>query len=560
MIPRPYQAECIDAVFESFQTSDSTLVVMATGTGKTVVFSHIINRWHQGRVMVIAHREELINQAIGSIGKVTGDDPDKEMASSWADRCLFDKSKVVVSSIQTQQSRMDRFNPDDFGLLIIDEAHHAVAKTYRKLIEHYKQNPRLKVLGVTATPDRADEKAMGNVFESVSYVYDVVDAIRDGWLVPIHQSSITVEGLDYSGIRTTAGDLNGADLEAVMLSEKPMQKIAGAIHKEANGRRALVFDSSVEHARRMCEILNRIDDGCARFVCGKTPKDERKETAEAFSRHDFHILCNVGVYTEGYDEPRISLVGIARPTKSRSLYCQMIGRGTRPLPGIVDCFSECGEHALDYRKEAIAASPKPSIEVLDFVGTSGKHKLVTVADVLGGNCSEDVVKEVTKRVKEKADDGPVDVDAEFEKVKAELEAERLRHIANRSKIIGRVSYVKKKVDPFDVFDIAPVYERGWSIGKEPTEKMVMFLEKAGVDVTGMSYTKAGRMIQEIKDRWDNGKCSFKQAKLLARYGYGPEITRRAASAAIDAIAKNGWKLPAEALSAPVAIEDERRSF
>ena len=211
---RPYQSAASDAIFKEWQDNDSTLVVMPTGGGKTILFADVIRRVFPRRALVIAHREELIFQARDKIERVTGLKASVEMGEYGAEGGLFGTARVVVSTIQTQCSggdgggRMTKFDPSQFGLLIIDEAHHATSPTYRRVIDYYRTNPALKVLGVTATPDRADEQALGQVFQSVAFDYEVLDAIHDGWLVPIEQQMVHVEGLDYSSIRTTAGDLN----------------------------------------------------------------------------------------------------------------------------------------------------------------------------------------------------------------------------------------------------------------------------------------------------------------------------------------------------------------
>lgn len=202
---RPYQAAASDAIFKEWQDNDSTLVVMPTGGGKTVLFADVIRRVFPRRALVIAHREELIFQARDKIQRVTGLSADVEMGEYRAEGGLFEQARVVVSTIQTQCSggdgggRMSKFDPQRFGVLIIDEAHHATSPSYRRVIDYYRTNPALKVLGVTATPDRADEEALGQVFQSVAFDYEVLDAIHDGWLVPIEQQMVHVEGLDYSG-------------------------------------------------------------------------------------------------------------------------------------------------------------------------------------------------------------------------------------------------------------------------------------------------------------------------------------------------------------------------
>lgn len=542
---RDYQRAAVDAVYAEFEQQSSTLVVMPTGTGKTVVFSHVINRVEEGRVMVLAHREELIRQAAEKIHAVTGHRPDIEMADYWADQSTYHRSRVVVSSIQTQVAgskggRMIRFHPGDFSLVIVDEAHHAVSPSYRKVLAHYQNNPDCKVLGVTATPDRTDEEALGKVFGSVAYVYEITDAINDGYLVPIVQRSVVVDGLDFAGMHTVAGDFNRAELAAVMEYEKNLHEIADPTIRIAGDRKTLVFCASVAHAERLAEIFNRHRTDCARWVCGETPKDERQQVLRDYSAGKFQYLCNVGVFTEGFDEPSIELVALARPTKSRALYAQMVGRGTRPLPGVVD-----GHATAEDRREAIALSSKPVVEIVDFVGNAGKHKLVTTADLLGGNYSDEAVELAAKKQQEAGT--PTDVLAGLEEAEKELEQQRKARAEQekRQRLRGRASYSTSTVDPFDVLDIQPARERGWDKGRKPTEKMVAMLDRNGVKgADQMSFAQAKQLITTLISRSQHDWCTYKQAKLLKRYGYEPKGMRfNEAKAAIDAIAANGWKRP-----------------
>jgi len=541
MILRSYQTAAVDGIFEAWRTVRSTLLVQPTGTGKTVTFAHVIKRMPAGRALVLAHREELIFQAADKIARVTGHPPDIEMAEMRADHGMLGKARVVVSSIQTQcagrngDSRMKRFNPQEFSLLVLDEAHHATAPTYRRVVEHYSQNPDLKILGVTATPDRHDEEALGQIFNSVAYDYELLDAIRDGWLVPIQQRSVVVDGLDYSGVRTTAGDLNGADLARVMEYEETLHGIAAPTMELAAGRKTLVFAASVAHAERLCEIFNRHRPECARFVTGTTPKDERRGMLADYAAGKFQILVNVGVATEGFDEPGIACVVMARPTKSRALYAQMAGRSTRPLPGLVDAHPEA-----DARRAAIAASAKPASEIIDFVGNSGRHHLITTADILGGNYSDEVVARARAKAEE-ADGAAVDMAAALVDAEKELAEERER--ARRAAIRAKARYSCQVVDPFNVFHIEPWRERGWDKGRQPSEKMLALLERNGIDTKGLSFTQAKQLVGEIVHRYLSKQCSFKQARLLARYGYPTDVPFAEASRLIDALAKNNWKRP-----------------
>lgn len=550
---RDYQQRAVDAVLADLQEVRSSLIVAATGTGKTVLFSHIAKAFAKyGRVLVLAHREELIYQAREKMAAVTGEVPDIEMGMEWADKPhMYDeRAQYIVSTVQTQISgrrgkgRMSRFTPHDFSLVIADESHHATAGSWRKVLNYYQQNPNIKILGVTATPDRKDKAALGQVFDRVSFVYDINDGINDGWLVPITQQTVIVEGLDFSTVRTTAGDLNGADLAAILEYEKNLHGIADPTFQLARGRKTLVFAASVAHAERLAEILNRHKQGCARFICGETESVTRKRILRDFKDGCFQFLCNVGVLTEGYDEPSTEVIAVARPTKSRALYCQIIGRGTRPLPGIVDSLP-----TAERRREAIAASAKPSVEVLDFVGNAGRHKLITTADILGGNYSDAVIEMAAKEAREAK--GPVDMrkllqkaEEELERRRQELELRRQAEAATRAKLIGKATYSTQTINAFNLFDLAPPFDRGGDKRKPATSRQVDFLRKQGIpNPAELSVTAAGQLIGEIKRRWETRTCSFKQAKVLERYGYPTDMSASEAKQTIDAIVANGWKRP-----------------
>ena len=551
MILRDYQRNISDSVFREWQDVNSTLVVAPTGTGKTVIFSDIIRRAFPRRAMVIAHREELIWQARDKIQRATGLTCEVEMGEYKAhgDSNLFGRASVIISTIQTQAAggdgggRMSKFNPQQFGVLIIDEAHHAAAPSYKRVIDYFRSNPRLKILGVTATPDRADEEALGQVFESVAFNYEILDAIRDGWLVPIEQQMVNTT-IDWSGIRTTAGDLNGADLAAVMEAERSLHEIAAPSVEIIGSKRALVFASSVKCAEALASIFNRHRAGMAAWVCGKTPKDERRKTLADFNAGKIQVVCNYGVLTEGFDDPGVEVVIMGRPTKSRALYSQMIGRATRPLPGIVD------GHELDTpeaRRESIANSPKPNCLIVDFVGNSGRHKLITSADILGGNVSDEAIERAVAKVRKAGK--PVRMsealEEEEELIKAEREKRRLEEEARKARLVARVKYTTQRIDPFDVLQIKPVKPRGWDIGKVLTEKQRGFLMRAGIDPDSIPYSQAKQLIGEILHRYKAKLCSLKQAALLKKFGYDTNVTFEQASEIITTLKNNGWRRPVE---------------
>lgn len=542
---RPYQVEQVTSVFREWEDNTSTLIVSPTGTGKTETFCEIIRRMQPKRAIVLAHRGELITQAVRRLWKF-GIEADVEMADRWADENYWSRAPVVVSTVQTQiagnhgSGRMARFDPNEFGLVVCDEAHHYTAPSFRKVLDHYRKNENIKILGVTATPDRADESALGQVFDSVAHAYEILDAIRDGWLVPVEQQMVNIEGLDFSSVRTTAGDLNGADLAAVMEAEKNLHGIASSSIRIIGDRKTLVFTVTVKQAERLAEIFNRHRAGMANWVCGETPKDQRYKTLKDFSDNRTQVLVNVGVLTEGYDEPAVEIIVQARPTKSRCLYAQIIGRALRPLTGIVDEFSDAEE-----RREAIARSPKPAALVLDFVGNSGKHKLMTTADILGGKVSDEAIEKAIARAKKA--NAPVRMDQELDRaekdIRAEVEARKAKEAKRRAHVVAQADYKLRSVDPFDIFDLKPMKPRGWDEGKSLTEKQRAVLLRQGVNPDGMPYGQQKQLLVRLFDRMGNKMATLKQCQLLRKRGVDTRtMTFDQASTAITEIAeREGWR-------------------
>lgn len=560
MILRDYQKECSGSIFSEWDNEDSTLAVLPTGTGKTIIIADVIRKAFPRRAMFLAHRQELIYQACDKIRRTTGLTTGIEMGDQRTDIGGAFRMSVVVSTIQTLGSggdgggRMGKFDPMKFGILIIDEAHHATSPSYRRVIDYYRSNPKLKVLGVTATPDRGDEEALGQVFKTVAFDYEILDAIRDGWLVPIEQQMVTINGLDFSSVRTTAGDLNSADLAAVMEAEKVLHGVVGSTIDIIGSKRALVFTASVKHAEMASEIFNRHKSGMSEWVCGGTDTDKRKLINQKFDSSEIQVLCNCGTHTEGYDSPGIEVIVMARPTKSRSLYAQMIGRSTRALPGVVDGH---GLDTPDLRKASIANSPKPSCLVIDFVGNSGKHKLMTTADILGGKVSDVAIESAIIRAKNSSK--PVRMDTLLEEEEAaqkERDVRRILEEARRMRLRAKVSFSQTTIDPFNILQIQPVKQRGWDQGKVLSEKQRNFMRKSGINPDSMNYSAAKQLIGELITRFDKHLCTLNQAKVLKKFGYRTDMTFQEASQTIDAVAKNGWKTIATPQSIPRVLTQD----
>ena len=536
---RPYQRDAVSGVDSALKGKRSALVVMPTGTGKTVCFAHIARNAVK-RVMVIAHREELVQQAVSKIRSVTGLSPDVEMAEYKAGRLY--KSPVVVASVQTLCApfhnvyRMDKFDPHEFDMLVIDEAHHATAASYRRVVDHFSKNPNLRTVGFTATPDRADKSALGLVFESVAFNYEIMQAMHDGWLVPIETQQVIVSGMDFSHVKTVAGDLNQGELSTIMEQEKVLHGVVSPAIEIAAGRKTLVFAASVSHAERMSEIFNRHGVRSA-IVHGGTFKDDRRKILQAYADGKIQVLCNCGVAVEGFDCPTIEVVVIARPTKSRSLYTQMVGRGTRVLPNTVDSISDPAG-----RRAAIAASAKPKMLVVDFTGNSGKHKLVTTADILGGKYDEETIEHAKQKIAESGK--PSDVIEELERAAAEVLANRTEELLQKKRrvVTAKVDYSTKQVDAFGVFNIGPDRLAHAARNTAPlTQAQQAMLTRNGIDIGGLPVGHCRALYNEILRRMKAGRCTYKQASLLRKYGYGTTVSFKEASKIIDGLKSNGWK-------------------
>lgn len=477
MILRPYQNKCVDATFGRLAENRSTLVVMATGLGKTVVFAEVARRYrqtHGGRVLVVVHRKELAEQAADKLGKTLGsvDDVGIEMAELRANAIGSRAHPVVVASVQTLSSegRRERFAPDHFGLLIFDEAHHAVAATWRRVADYFEN---AKLLGVTATPNRADELALGQMFESSAFEYPIGPAIEDGWLVPVRQRAVVVDELDFSNVKLGAdGDLAPGELDSILKEERLVQQMVKPTLDIVTDLPTLFFCAGVEQARKTAEVLNRYKPQSAEFLSGETPKKDRERIVARYRDGSLQFLANCMVFTEGFDAPSTTAVVMGRPTKSLPLYCQVLGRATRPLPGVVDRPDLHPEDKAFARRAAILASGKPACLVLDFVGNSGRHKLVTALDVLGGKFGEPV-REYARKTQEE-EEGAVLTDEALERAEAELallrvDAERKRKVKARA-----ATFRALEVSPFA--HGGPTASGSGQTGGEPaTDKQVRYL-------------------------------------------------------------------------------------
>jgi superfamily II DNA or RNA helicase len=369
--PRPYQVDARDAVEASWEVGmQRPAVVMATGLGKTPVIGDVAARWvarhrmgARQRVLVLAHRDELIEQAAATIKSMVGDRARVGIVQADRDNCTAD---IVVASVPTlgagrpEASLRRRMRIAHVGLVVVDECHHATAPTYRVVMEHYGcfSEYGARALGVTATMVRSDEAKLNDIWQDVVYVKGIAEGVREGYLSRPFGVRVQVSDLDLAGVRKVGGDYDKGALGRALEGSLAPQKLAQAYREHAAQRQGLVFAPTVRVAEIYAEAL--VKEGFkTEVVHGKTPTPQRRAAFKALLNGDIQIISNVGVATEGTDVPSISCVVIGRPTKSKGLYTQMVGRGLRPWPGKADCM------------------------VLDIVGASQKMALSTPVELFG---------------------------------------------------------------------------------------------------------------------------------------------------------------------------------
>lgn len=321
---RGYQQQAVDAVRARFQAGDrTTLLVQATGTGKTVVFANIAQRVvaQQRRVLVLAHRTELLTQARQKLYDV-GLACELEQGTNRAAH-----APVVLASIQTLKgARLKAFDASDFALVVVDEAHHAAADTYRAILWHFRKS---RTLGVTATPERADGVPLTDLFQSVAFRYDMLTAMRDGNLAPMRAQIREMPEIDLSGVTMKGADFDTLSLAKILNEERTLRAMAENIIADAQGAKTMVFTVDVKNAYALATLLNQVKPRSAVAVNGGSDPATRAHALAMFRANKFQFLLNCALFTEGFDEPTLGCIIIARPTKSRGLHTQMIGRGAR---------------------------------------------------------------------------------------------------------------------------------------------------------------------------------------------------------------------------------------
>lgn len=512
---RPYQETARQKVQEEWEEGKKrTLLVLPTGTGKTIVFSKIIeDRVRKGeRVLVIAHRGELLEQASDKLYKSTGLKTATEKAEQTSLGSFY---RVVVGSVQTMQreKRLNQFPPEYFDTIVIDEAHHAISDGYQRVLHHFEN---ANVLGVTATPDRGDMRNLGSYFESLAYEYGLAEAIKSGYLSPIKALTIPLK-LDLSNVKQQAGDFSTKDLGTAL--DPYLEQIAEEMKKQCFNRKTVVFLPLVKTSQKFRDILNKHGFKAAE-VNGESA--DREQILKDYEEGKYNVLCNSMLLTEGWDCPSVDCVIVLRPTKVRALYSQMVGRGTRLAPG------------------------KKELLLLDFLWHTERHELCHPANLIATD--EAVAKKMTENIEELG--APIDLEQAEQQAKEDVALEREESLAKQLSEMKRRK--RKLVDPLqfemsiqasDLTDYVPSF--GWQMSP-PTDKQVKALEKWGIFPDEIENAgKAEMLINRLVKRRDAGLSTPKQIRFLENRGFQHVGTWQfeAATKLINRIAANGWRIP-----------------
>lgn len=513
---RPYQKEAKDAIFTEWENGvKKTLLVLPTGCGKTIVFAKVAEECVRegSRVLILAHRGELLDQAADKIAKSTGLGCATEKAEQT---CIGSWFRIVVGSVQSlmREKRLNQFPDDYFDTIIIDEAHHCISDSYQRVLQHF---PEADVLGVTATPDRGDMKNLGTVFESLAYEYTLPRAIKEGYLSPIKAVTIPLK-IDMSSVGVQAGDFKSGEIATALYPY--LESIAQEMEKYCADRKTVVFLPLVKTSQKFQDILNEHGFRAAE-VNGESP--DRSEILEAFDQGKYNVLCNSMLLTEGWDCPSVDCIVVLRPTKVRSLYCQMVGRGTRLCEG------------------------KDHLLLLDFLWHTERHELCHPAHLICD--SEEVAQKMTENL-EKDAGYPMDIEEAEKSAAEDVVAQREETLAKQLAEMKRRK--RKLVDPLqfemsiqaeDLSGYVPAF--GWEMAP-PSDKQKKTLEKLGIMPDEIDNAgKASKLLERLDKRRQEGLTTPKQIRFLEGRGFQHVGTWQfnTAKNLIDRIAGNGWKVP-----------------
>jgi superfamily II DNA or RNA helicase len=540
---RQYQVECIEAVRTGWTEASRQLIVLAGGLGKTICCAHIAKQEiaQGGRVLFVAHTEELIEQAQDKFRRGAGVESDLEKADHYASPY----ATCVVASVQTlaRLNRLTAFADDHFTLVIVDEAHRGLSPSHLRVKNYFHfgadsladgwtapepgmpYTPKANVLGVTATPSRGDKRSLGEFYQRIAFEYGLLEAVREGYLVRPIVKNIPLK-IDMRGIRTVRS-ANGSDLDATEVSHRMapvIKEIAAKLAEAARTLKTVVFMPSIETARLMAEAL--ASEGLAATFVSGACKDREEKIAAFRAAGRGSVLCNAQLVVEGFDVPDIDGVCVLRPTKVWSFAVQAWVRATRTLTGLIDRLETKEE-----RLAAIAGSAKPCFYIIDFLWLADQHDLITPVDLVAQK------PEIRERMEGAIDLVEAEAGAQRDLLKALAKAAK-KHERKQARVIDPLAWAVSLGDsklasyePQTKWEEAP-----------PTSGQLDFIRKQGMDTTGItSKGLASKIINILIARMKHRLATPSQLTFMAQLGIPEEeaakMTVKEASAAIDATIK-----------------------
>jgi len=484
---RYYQSELIDGAHKAWESNQSTAIISATGTGKTEMYMSLAVS-EPGRVLVLVHRDYLINQPIDRLAAAGFEDVAVEKADERAETG-FRKAKIVFASVQSigpvsQEKRLKTFDPFAFSLVIVDEGHRGTSLTYRRVLDHFRTNPRVKVLILTATPKRKDGVALGNICDSVAGTYGPADAMHDGWIVPVKFYRRDVASLDFSNVRMKGTDLDPAQVQTLLMQEKPLHEVCSTLAEDRGP--TIVFCPEVAIARAYEGLMNsRYRPNRSKMLYAESDDEERERAGKMLAQGELDYIFNVNLYTEGYDLPNLLRVVWAAPTASLVRYTQGVGRVFRTHPSLRGHLVGSRDEA-EQRRMLISQSPKPFGIVVTYYPVNCKHELCDPIDILGGEELRPDVKAFAKQIQEETSKqsggSTTDEDIEtatvfcdfrsvLDKRRKELKAKASYSDQQFDPMSGRKTYGEKR-SADDVRKAAQEAVGTWGSGEFATDKQI----------------------------------------------------------------------------------------
>lgn len=532
---RPYQKESVESIFEEWKEHKSTLIVQATGTGKTIVFAEVVKRLNilNKKILILAHRAELLEQTQNKL-TLFGIDSVLEKAENHAD---IGNDNIIVASIQSisKDNRLINYPHDYFDVIIIDEAHHCASNTYLKVINYFDT---AKLLGVTATPNRSDVRNISDIFETVAFSYNTKQAIDDGYLSPILIRRIPIT-IDLSNVRTSCGDFLSSDLENTLMPY--LSKIADELKEKAEDRKTIIFTPTIAIGEQMANLLNEKGfNSCC--VSSKNTKEERTNIINKFHTGELNVVTNSMLWTEGFDEPSVDCIINLRATKSESLYRQILGRGLRLSPEtnkenllVLDFLWHSGRKGYDVLSPVNLFIDESRIPYANDVLKNNEE--ISIEELQNKSNASFLLAENLKKASNKTFLG-----TKFK----EIENPNLRYIYNNNNELDSICVNNDEAIEFytreNPFYYVPYGQ--WELTK-CTEKQINFLKQLGINPKNVPYKGLAVKIINTFFRNKDKTCSYKQYKILKKKGFKNILKwdKNEISEMIDIISTNNWKLP-----------------